>query len=279
MEDKLDRVIERWAAGTSHLTVLTGAGISAESGIPTFRGPEGYWTVGSQVYRPQEMATLAMFEQQPEAVWDWYLHRREVCRRARPNAGHRALVAIGALFPGRYALVTQNVDNLHLRAGSDPAVTYQIHGNLFYMRCVRPCGPGSFPLPELPARNAERTGLTAAERRLLRCPLCRGPVRPHVLWFDETYDERYYRSESALRAAVRTGLLIVVGTSGATSLPQHIALTVLRAGGTIVDVNIEASPFTQFARVSRGGLFIQGRSAAALERLAAAFVRVQAPSG
>ena len=278
MEDTLRVAIERWAGGTSHLTVLTGAGISAESGIPTFRGPEGYWTVGSQVYRPQEMATLAMFERQPEAVWDWYLHRLGVCLRAHPNAGHRALVAIEALFPGRFALITQNVDNLHLRAGSDPAVTYQIHGNLFYMRCARACRPAVFPVPPHLARPAAQSTLTAADRSLLICPHCRGPARPHVLWFDEAYNEVHYRSHSALRAATRTGLLIVVGTSGATSLPQRIALDVLRAGGTLLDINIAETPFTALARRSPDGGFIQAPSAEALERLAAAFARAHPPA-
>ena len=111
--------------GGGHITVMTGAGISAESGIPTFRGPEGYWTVGSREFHPQEMATHTMFCRFPEAVWQWYLYRMDTCRRAEPNAGHHALVSMEKLLAGRFTLITQNVDGLHLRAGSRPETTYQ----------------------------------------------------------------------------------------------------------------------------------------------------------
>ncbi len=104
----------------SRLTVMTGAGISAESGIPTFRGPEGYWTVGSRSYHPQEMATFAMFRRRPDDVWQWYLHRATVCHQAEPNTGHIAIVALETLFGDRFTLITQNVDGLHLRAAIRP---------------------------------------------------------------------------------------------------------------------------------------------------------------
>ena len=94
METSQKQLLQRIAAGDGNITVLTGAGISAESGIPTFRGPEGYWTVGSAVYQPQEMATFQMFSRMPEEVWKWYLYRMGVCQAARPNDGHSALVAM-----------------------------------------------------------------------------------------------------------------------------------------------------------------------------------------
>ena len=112
------------------LVFLTGAGISAESGIPTFRGPEGFWRVGSRNYHPQEMATARAFSSMPDEVWRWYLHRRGVCRAAAPNAAHQALVQLDERLGERFRLVTQNVDGLHLRAGGDPARIYQIHGNI-----------------------------------------------------------------------------------------------------------------------------------------------------
>ena len=105
------------------LVVVTGAGVSAESGIPTFRGKEGYWTVGSRVYQPQELATQAAFRRMPEEIWRWYLYRLGVCRAAAPNPGHVALVELERALGDRFLLVTQNVDGLHPRAGSSPGRT------------------------------------------------------------------------------------------------------------------------------------------------------------
>jgi NAD-dependent deacetylase len=116
------------------LVFLTGAGISAESGIPTFRGEEGYWTIGSKVYQPQEMATWSNFSQMPLEVWRWYLYRRAICHHAEPNPAHLALADLEKNFGDGFTLVTQNVDGLHLRAGNSFARTYQIHGNIDYMR-------------------------------------------------------------------------------------------------------------------------------------------------
>src|SRR6185503_4423173 len=104
-------------ARSGAVVALTGAGVSAESGIPTFRGKEGYWTIGAREYHPQELATHAAFEEMPWSVWAWYLYRRGVCMRAQPNAAHAALVRLATRLPDRFALVTQNVDGLHRRAG------------------------------------------------------------------------------------------------------------------------------------------------------------------
>ncbi|MDJ0884687.1 MAG: Sir2 family NAD-dependent protein deacetylase [Desulfobacterales bacterium] len=253
------------------VTVLTGAGISAESGIPTFRGPEGYWTVGSKVYHPQEMATLHMFRQRPDEVWRWYLHRATVCHRAAPNEGHRALVALEQKLTMRFVLITQNVDGLHLRAGSSPERTYQIHGNVFYMRCAAECRPDLLPLPPGLIGRERDAPLAQSEADLLICPACGGRTRPHVLWFDESYNEHHFRFQSALQAAARTRLLVVVGTSGATNLPNQVAWTVQAGGGTIFDVNIEANPFSELARQSREGAFFQVSSSLFLPALTALF--------
>ena len=263
-----------WAATIRHhllqrsgITVLTGAGISAESGIPTFRGPEGYWTVGSKAYHPQEMATLAMFHQRPDDVWQWYLHRATVCHQADPNPGHRAIAAMGDLLGDRFTLMTQNVDGLHQRAGSRDHHTFQIHGNVFQVRCAAACRPDLLPLPtELIGRDKDHP-LTASERALLTCPACSQRLRPHVLWFDESYDETYFRFHSSLAAAAQTGLLLVVGTSGATNLPNQVAWTVLQNGGTIIDVNPTPNPFSEMARRSPGGAFIQQPSGRFLPEL------------
>src|SRR5437763_678643 len=150
---------------------LTGAGISAESGIPTFRGKEGYWTVGSREYHPQELATHEAFEAMPSEVWAWYLYRRGVCRAARPNAAHEALARWERVLGDRFALVTQNVDGLHRRAGS--ARAYPIHGDIDDMRCAADCVLDRWPIPD-DASKDKRDGLV--------CPRCGGMARPHVLW-------------------------------------------------------------------------------------------------
>ena len=251
------------------VTVLTGAGISAESGIPTFRGPEGYWTVGSKVYMPQEMATLAMFERQPLIVWQWYLYRLGVCLHAEPNPGHQALVRLERHLGDRFILITQNIDNLHIRAGNTLERTYQIHGNINYTRCTGTCPAGLLLLPDDLKRPRTDALLSDDEVRLLHCPDCGAWLRPHVLWFDEYYDEEYFRFDSSMARANDTDLLLIVGTSGATTLPNQVALTVFSRGKTIIDINVQENPFSELARGSPDGMFIQAASADALPRLAA----------
>ncbi|MGC4069624.1 MAG: Sir2 family NAD-dependent protein deacetylase [Polyangiaceae bacterium] len=232
--------------------VLTGAGISAESGIPTFRGQDGYWTIGSRNYMPEEMATARLFAQRPEEVWRWYLYRFGICRSVRPNDAHRALVRLEAALGERFALVTQNIDGLHRRAGSSSARTLCIHGDAAYVRCSADCGDGLQPLPEFGRFDAQ-TELSEDDERRLKCTRCGAWLRPHVLWFDEYYDEENYRADSALRAAAEAELLLVIGTSGATNLPMQIGQLCLRTGAAIVDVNPEPNPFTDLAqRASRG---------------------------
>lgn len=238
------------------ITVLTGAGISAESGVPTFRGPEGYWTVGSRHFHPEQMATRAMFSREPEQVWRWYLHRARVCREANPNPGHLALVEMERSLSNQFTLITQNVDNLHLRAGSNPQTTLQIHGNIFFMRCTNECKGSLYPVPlHLLSRHKDQP-LSADDYSLLSCQDCGVYARPHVLWFDECYDERHYRFETALAIADKTDVLIIAGTSGATTLPNLIANRVSRNKGIIIDINLTPSPFTELALGSINGRFI-----------------------
>lgn len=238
---------------------LTGAGISAESGIPTFRGKEGYWQVGSRNYHPQEMATHSAFRKMPDEVWAWYLYRRGVCRLAEPNLAHRALAESEARLGERFLLVTQNVDGLHLRAGNTPDRTYQIHGNIDFMRCTRECLPEPVPVPETVDVAWERgRPLTERERDALRCPSCGGPARPHVLWFDESYDEENFRFQSSLAGAERASLVIVVGTTGATSLPMHIGSLAAAQGTPILVINPEPNPFSELVEQTGKGVFLEG---------------------
>lgn len=248
---------EIFTTTNKQITVLTGAGISAESGIPTFRGPEGYWTVGAKEYHPQEMATYAMFTKHPDEVWQWYLYRLSVCRNAEPNQAHIALVEMEKVFQDKFTLITQNVDNLHIRAGSNPERTFQIHGNVFFMRCLNECQQRLITLPlELFPRKKDQP-LSQEDKNLLHCPDCGAGTRPHVLWFDESYDEHYFKFESAMAVAEKTDVLIIAGTSGATTLPNHVANIVYQNNGTIIDINIESNPFTDLALTSHGGEFLK----------------------
>ncbi|ADW18107.1 Silent information regulator protein Sir2 [Desulfobulbus propionicus DSM 2032] len=267
MREDMHHVLRRIAGGTGKITILTGAGISAESGIPTFRGPEGYWTVGSQVYHPQEMATFHMFCQMPDEVWKWYLYRMGVCGAAQPNPGHLALVDMERHFGDRFTLITQNVDGLHLRAGNTLARTYQIHGNVFYMRCSLECSEAVHPIPPAVKPKTKDQDLTDSDRELLRCPLCGARSRPHILLFDESYNEHHYHFYSSLKAAQQTELLIVVGTAGATNLPNQVAREVYQRDGVIIDINIETNPFAQLAEKSTCGFALQEPSASALPAL------------
>lgn len=254
---ELDALLEHSAP--KRVVITTGAGISAESGIPTFRGAEGYWTVGSREYHPQEMATQAAFRQMPREVWRWYLYRKGVCNAAEPNAAHHALVQLEQALGDRFTLVTQNVDGLHLRAGNSSARTIQVHGNTDYMR---PITGDRTPIP-IPASIGKfnRDDLITDELwAQLRAPDGR-PTRPHVLWFDEYYEEELYRSESAISAAAECDLFVVIGTSGAASIPYHMASVALNNGAAIIDINPDDDPFATQARglaKQRKGLWLQG---------------------
>jgi len=256
LDDPVKHLVER---PQTLVLWLTGAGVSAESGIPTFRGEEGYWRVGSRNYQPEQMATRAAFRQMPEEVWAWYLYRRAVCRSAEPNAAHFALVKAERRGGKRFLLVTQNVDGLHLRAGSSPGRTYQIHGNIDFMRCTGECLPAPVPIPDgIDLVWPKGRSITERELEQLRCPACGAMARPHVLWFDETYDERNFRFQSSIEAARLASLVIVVGTTGATSLPMHIGTIAAQRGVPIIVVNPEPNPFSRLVQRTGRGAFLSG---------------------
>jgi NAD-dependent deacetylase len=190
-----------------------------------------------------------------------------MCKKARPNAGHLALAIMESRLGDRFTLITQNVDNLHIRAGNSLSRTYQIHGNIFLARCAAGCTDDILPLPD--GLHPKQPGdiLTDDERRCLRCTACGNWIRPHVLWFDETYNERHFRFNSALETAAQTHLLITIGTSGATTLPNHIVNLVQVNGGLMIDINVADNPFANLITRSDRGVFIKGNSSAALVAL------------
>jgi NAD-dependent deacetylase len=207
----------------------------------------------------------------PDEVWSWYLYRRGVCRAAQPNPAHRACVEIEAALGDGMCLVTQNVDGLHLRAGSSPERTYQIHGNIDFMRCARPCAAGMWPIPEGVDVAWERgQPLGDDERALLRCPRCGGPARPHVLFFDEFYDEEHFRADSALHAALTAELLLIVGTTGGTNVPVQIAMLMRQRDKPLIVVGPEPSRFSEMVERGGRGAFLQGTAGAVMPALARA---------
>ena len=176
-EERIAQVLRK----AKHVVVLTGAGISAESGIPTFRGADGYWTIGSENYQPQELATWEKFNEMPEELWRWYQYRWGVCLKAKPNPGHRALVKMEGLLGDSFTLVTQNIDGLHLQAGSKPQHLCEIHGRIDEMRCdERIEGSCLFGLNlddaevlDKARRTVEKTPQPAKKEKDERLPVCR----------------------------------------------------------------------------------------------------------
>ena len=254
-------------AKSKKVVFLTGAGISAESGIPTFRGEEGYWTVDSRNYHPTELATNQAFSQMPYQVWGWYLYRRTVCRRATPNPGHLLLAAIESHLGENFLLVTQNVDGLHLRAGNSLEKTFQVHGNIDYMRCWKDCTPEAFPVPMEIGEIERGSELTEAQRDLLKCPKCGALSRPHVLWFDECYDEETYRFHSSLTAATKCGALVSVGSSGSTNLPTQMVQQASGRGAVVVDINPGGGPYARIAQAA-GGFWLNENAGSGLQKVA-----------
>lgn len=257
----LDRVIDGAFAVDRPIVFLTGAGISAESGIPTFRGKDGFWTVGSAVYRPEEVATAAFFEKSPADQWPWYLWRRAACRAARPNAAHEALVRLEDKLGDGFMLITQNVDGLHRAAGQSAGRTIEIHGNIHRMRCARPCTPATTAMPDAFLEWTRERALSPADLEALHCRSCGAWMRPHVLWFDECYNEEWFCADSALSFARSAGVLVVVGTMGATNLPQQIGQIAVARGTPVIDINPEPNVFRRFADAT-GGVSIDGTATA-----------------
>jgi NAD-dependent deacetylase len=239
-------------ASAAHVVVLTGAGVSAESGVPTFRDAlTGLW----ERYDPLELATPSAFARQPKLVWDWYAMRRDMVGAAKPNPGHYALAALERRVP-RFLLATQNVDGLHARAGSRSLV--ELHGNLARVRCSRE------------DRVVERWDEPDVDEPP-RCPRCGAFLRPDVVWFEEALPERALaRAEDESR---RCDLMIVAGTSAevypAAALPRYAKA----AGATIVEVNPQETPLSTLA-----DHVLRERSGVALPALVAAAWRYEAHS-
>lgn len=208
--------LEHALAEARHVAVLTGAGVSAESGVPTFRARDGLWAR----YDPTQLATREAFEHDPELVWRWYSWRRTLIRGVQPNPGHYALAEMESLFP-RFTLVTQNVDSLHRRAGSRDV--HELHGNIEHSRCIRCARP--FPGDAAPPSDA-----------VPHCG-CGGAVRPGVVWFGESLPENELQyAESAARDC---DLFLSVGTSGLVYPAAGLPRMARQSGAYVVEINPE----------------------------------------
>lgn len=224
-----ETVIKRLAE-TRFLLIITGAGISAESGIPTFRGAEGLW----KNYRAEELATPEAFERDPETVWQWYDWRRGIIGKAEPNSGHMAIKELENMF-NNFLLITQNVDGLHGRSGIKNMV--EIHGNLWRVRCERD-GKTSM-LMDVPLKSIPP-----------RCE-CGAIVRPDVVWFGESIPT--LALQTAFQALEMCDTLLVVGTSGVVYPVASFPQTVKSNGGFVVEVNVEPTPISSIGDVSLYG--------------------------
>jgi NAD-dependent deacetylase len=248
-----DTALDRAAAmlaGAARVVALTGAGISAESGVPTFRGPGGLW----RQYRPEDLATPQAFARDPALVWEWYRWRRSLIAGVEPNPGHDVL-ARWARRPWAFDLITQNVDGLHQRAGA-PA-TIELHGSIWTSTCAAGCGYERDDRVDMGASE----GTAAGAPDLPRCP-CGALLRPGVVWFGEALDPA--RVAAAALAAHRAAVMVVVGTSALVYPAASLPGTTLRAGGAIIEVNVEATPLSAEATV-----VLQGPSAEVLPALEA----------
>jgi len=228
VEARLSLVRERLAQAR-RVVVLTGAGISAESGVPTFRGEGGLW----HEYRAVDLATPEAFGRDPRLVWEFYNWRRAVLAPLAPNPGHEALVWMEERLP-HFTLITQNIDGLHEKAGSRNIV--ELHGNIWYVRCLG-CGRVTEDRSVLPP--------------LPHCAVCGELLRPHVVWFGEPLDPHVLKR--AYEAVQGADVMMVVGTSGTVEPAASMGMSAKRNRAFVVEINLEPTPFTGIYDVSLHG--------------------------
>ena len=207
----------------SRITVMTGAGVSAASGVPTFRGPGGLW----KSYRAEELATPHAFARDPRLVWEWYNWRREVIAKCDPNPAHLVLAAWGRRYPG-FVLITQNVDGLHERAGTERVIRF--HGSIWEVVCWDRCGSS-------PPRWTDRTVPFPAIPP--RCPHCGGLIRPGVVWFGEGIDSEVMELSAA---ATRCDIFITAGTSSIVYPAAGLHHSAKASGAFTVEINPDETP-------------------------------------
>jgi len=209
-------------AAAKSVAVLTGAGVSAESGVPTFRDAQsGLWAK----YNPEDLATPDAFRRDPRLVWEWYAWRRQLVAKAKPNPAHLALAEMEKLFP-QFRLITQNVDGLHQSAGSRNVI--ELHGNITRTKCFN---EGTV------VSSWKETGEVPP-----KCPNCGGLLRPDVVWFEEPMPEA--EMELAARATATCDIFFSIGTSTVVFPAAALPSEAKRSGATVVEINPQPTPFT-----------------------------------
>jgi NAD-dependent deacetylase len=219
-------------AQARRVTVLCGAGLSEESGIPTFRGESGLW----RTFKAEELATPEAFVRNPKLVWEWYEWRRELISQARPNLGHYALAALERKLGDGFTLITQNVDGLHNRVGSQRIL--KIHGDIWWTLCTgcrKVATDLRVPLPELPPR----------------CEQCGAMLRPGIVWFGEPLPEKTWQQAEA--AASNCEVMIVAGTSAVVYPAASLAPLARRKGARLIEINREETPLSGAADITLRG--------------------------
>lgn len=217
------KLLERLNSAYS-ICFLTGAGISAASGVPTFRGSDGLW----KKFRPEELANFEVFSKNPELVWEWYNWRRELIRNVRPNLAHYALVDFERVF-SEFAIITQNVDDLHRKAGSVKII--ELHGNIMRNKCAECSRPVS--------NNIDFS------KGIPTCPECGGLIRPNVVWFGEMLPDGAIRQ--AQDAAMRSEVMFSVGTSALVEPAASLPFMAKGNGAYVVEINLETTSLTDSA--------------------------------
>ena len=219
----------------ARVTVLTGAGVSAASGVPTFRGAEGLW----KQYRPEQLATPEAFARDSRLVWQWYDWRRQRIAACQPNGAHAVLAAWSRRFP-KFALITQNVDGLHERAGTRHVL--RMHGSIWEVACWSRCAGSpprwqdeTVPLGEIPPR----------------CSYCRGLIRPGVVWFGEAIDPEILMR---CREATRCDVFLTVGTSAVVHPAASLVQEARMRGAYTAEINLEPTPASSHVDVAFHGL-------------------------
>ena len=217
---------------------LTGAGMSAESGVPTFRGKDGLW----KNFTAEELATPDAFAKDPKTVWEWYDWRRSLIKPLKPNPGHIAIARIEDRK--NVDVITQNVDGLHFTAGSKNV--YELHGNIWKVRCT--------------SCKAEETNRDVPIEMLPKCKNCGGLLRPAVVWFGETLNPRILSLSTELLA--KADATVVVGTSGLVQPAASMAMYAKSGGSKVIEVNIDRTPNFDLMDV-----FIVGKAAEVLPQI------------
>ncbi|GAB1419932.1 NAD-dependent deacylase [Anaerolineales bacterium] len=244
--DKCARLIK----DARHVVITTGAGVSQESGIPTFRDAlDGLW----ERYDPTELATPAAFEKNPKLVWDCYQYRRQLIHQSQPNAGHFAISALQAQHPD-LVIITQNIDSLHELAGSKGLI--HLHGSIDEYRCSANCQGRQvlIDLDSLPDKTASPP----------KCPNCGQYVRPNIVWFGESLQEN--KIHTAYDASAACNLMIVIGTSGQVQPAASLPMLAKQAGAKLIEINPQPTPINALADI-----IISERSGHAMPAIVEAF--------